>query len=423
MAILKDLPPELFHEIFAAMQDDSERPLATLIACSVVSRLWRDIALPQLFSTFRTRRTESFTDVVRFLSTHAHIAACVKRLYLQRTGLVFPNPELKLHLKPEIDHHTVHALLEHLPALHTLCFLGVKFVDAHVVPSGSQFASSASPPVATTNTDALPDDLIRPHHLQWVTLQCCTVPRDPTPLFRILSLGDIGTFQVIHTEFPDEPLEPAALHRTLRMRKLELGLQSRWKLDRLLEAFQRRLEPGCVRELNVVCDNWTSIASAGALLRDVGRNLTVLKLRLSHPGADAVNDMKRWAALKLSSCTALETFHFLPSTFMMDGAGMSPGTAFTNIAGSLAPSVRTIVLGLDMFVDEARLKPAESLGLEKLDKAVMEGGQGRFPELARVTLQFASCKKDELEAWATISRRAMPRLERAGLLHVTCGDR
>ncbi|KAM5543504.1 hypothetical protein V8D89_002755 [Ganoderma adspersum] len=393
MAVLKDLPPEILQEIFAFVQNDG--PPAILIACSVVSRLWRDIALPRLFFTFRTHRTESFTDVAHFLSTHAHIAACVKYLGLERTGSMFPGPGKALP-NPEIDPYTAHTLLKCSPALRALSFHGVKFV---------------AQPIATTNTDALTDDWLRPYHLQWVNLNSCTIGHDPTPVFRILSQCDIDTFRMTLTEFPDEPLESTVLHQTLRVRKLWLGLHSLRKPEQLIGALRRHLEPGFVRELNVWCDNQRSLESVGALLQDVGRNLTVLKLSLLW-GADAAK----------ASCTTLETFHLLPFTFMIDNPGMAPSTACANISRFLAPSVRTIVLQLQVQADEAGSKRAESFGLGELDEAVMKDKQRRFPELEKVTLQFVYCREGQLGAWSTAGKRAMPRLDGAGILHVTCSS-
>ncbi|PIL23165.1 hypothetical protein GSI_14474 [Ganoderma sinense ZZ0214-1] len=396
MAVLQDLPVELLQGIFAFVQ--TEGPPTTLIACSAVSWWWRDIVLPQLFSTFNTRRTESFKDVVHFLSTHPHIAACVKHLRLGRTGCICTLSDLrKPRPNPEVDHQTAHALLKCLPALQYLSFDCVRFV-------------------VTPNTNALAEDCIRPYRLRWVSLDRCVIGADPTPLFRILSLCDIGTFQVTCTEFPNEAgLQAETLHRTLRMQRLWLPeLHSQWKTGRLMRALQRRLEPGCVRGLSIVCDNRQSLENTGALLRVVGRDLTSLKLRLS-PGVPHTS-RKWWASLNLSSCTALETFHLLPFISMTDRTGMPPGGVCADIARSLAPSVRTIILQL--YAEEGGPKGGDNFELGKLDDVVMKNKQKRLPELDRVTLRFAFCK-DAFEAWSAASRKAMPGLDGAGILHVS----
>ncbi|PIL23164.1 hypothetical protein GSI_14473 [Ganoderma sinense ZZ0214-1] len=278
MAILHDLPPELLHAIFAWMEHEPP-PRTTFVACSVVSRLWRDIALPYLFSTLKARRRESFANVIPFLETHPHIAACVKRLWLQRTGVSAP--------KPEVDYETVSALLARLPALVNLSFHTVKFVGLRSLPLGPQFASELSATtIPSTNAHTVQgSNHDGPYRLDLVILYSCTVP-DPTPLFRILSLCEMDTLRATLNELPGTNIaqvDPAALHRPLRVRWLRVAVQKRpariaQRPPPLLEALRVALEPGSVRAFDVTCHNWDEVASAGALLRDVGRNLTTLRL-------------------------------------------------------------------------------------------------------------------------------------------------
>lgn len=283
MATSHDLPPELLHAIFAPMGHEPS-PRDTLVACSAVSHLWRDVTLPYLFSTLKARRRDSFADIVPFLSAHPHIAACVKRLLLQRKGILVP--------RPEVDHDTVHALLARLPALVNLSFHTVAFVGPRPhVPSGSQMVSSSSTTQLRPTTDANTRPASTrggPYRLQVVLLYSCTAPQGPTSLFRILSLCEIETFRATLTELPDidklgAQVDVAVLHRPLRVRWLRVGVQKRQKSPRphpppLLEALRRCLEPGCILELDVACINWDTIESAGALLRDVGCNLTTVRL-------------------------------------------------------------------------------------------------------------------------------------------------
>ncbi|KAI1783307.1 hypothetical protein LXA43DRAFT_1067786 [Ganoderma leucocontextum] len=424
MAILQNLPPELLHTIFASME--YERPHASLIACSTVSRLWRDIALPYLFSTLKARRRESFADVIFFLSAHAHIAACVKRLWLQRGSSSFA--------RPEVDHDTVHALLAHLPALVNLSFHTVRFVSSRpqgdIGPSGSPPASESSairtvPPTDAGVTPKGSAHCNGPYRLHLVILYSCTVPHDPTALFRILSLCDMDTLRATLNELPgtdSAQVDLAALHRPLRVRWLRVAVQKRPAPARtaqhpppLLEALRRALEPGCVRALDVGCHDWDEVESAGALLRDVGRNLTTLRLSVFWgTGKDIVPE--RWRSLNLSLCTKLETFEFsfppfdsiLPDRF---------GTACANIVRLLPVGMRTIVLQLPELMHEAKSDYPRTLGLREIEEAVMEDRRGRFPELTRVVLHFVDYGEDKFEAWATISSRVMPRLGREGLLH------
>ncbi len=302
MATPHDLPPELLHAIFASMEHEPP-PRGTLVACSAVSHLWRDVALPYLFSTLKARRRESFADVIPFLSTHPHIAACVKRLWLQRRGTDVP--------RPEVDHDTVHALLARLPALVNLSFHTVAFVGPRLhVPLSPQTASKslATQPISTTDVCTPPSgDRNGPYRLQVVLLYSCSVRHDLTPLFRILSLCEMETFRATltvvlhHDSGAGSQVDLTTLHRPLRVRWLRVGVQKRQKSQTpLLEAFRRCLEPGCIRELDVACVDWNAIESAGALLRDVGCNLTTLRLNMlwtmseGRPSCDLALVDDRW---------------------------------------------------------------------------------------------------------------------------------
>ena len=289
------LPPELLHAIFAWMErESSPAPHTTFVACSVVSRLWRSVALSYLFSTLKVRRRESFEDVIPFLHAHPHIAACVKRLWLQQAGVSCS--------KPEVDHNTVSALLARLPALVYLSFHSVKFVGPRIpgdsVSSSLQLASelSATPPIPPADTHPLQSSPNRdgpPYRLGLVILYNCTVPADaggPTALFRILSLCEMDTLRATLNQLPGTDVaqvDLAALHRPLRVRWLRVAVQKRptgitaaRPPPPLLEGLRRALEPGCIRAFDVSCNNWDEVAGAGALLRDAGRCLTTLRLRV-----------------------------------------------------------------------------------------------------------------------------------------------
>ncbi|KAM5543502.1 hypothetical protein V8D89_002753 [Ganoderma adspersum] len=280
-----DLPPELLHSIFAPMEHDP-RLRATLFAYSTVSHLWRDVALSYLFFTLKARRRESFADVISFLSTHPNIAACVKKLWLQRAGPP-GSPS-----KPEVDHDTVHALLARLPALVNLNFHTVKFVDHYIqgasVPSATQpspDSSAAGPIPHTAQGDQKGDG---PYRLQLVYLYGCVAPDGLTPLFRILSLCEIDTLHATLNQLPGTDVaqvDLAALHRPLRVRWLRVAVQKHparvaQRPPPLLEALHRTLEPGCLRELDVTLHTWDDVRTTGTLLRNAGHNFGTLRLNV-----------------------------------------------------------------------------------------------------------------------------------------------
>ena len=281
------LPPSLLHLIFAPVEDGPQLR-ATLFACSTVSHLWRDVALPYLFSSLKVRRHESFADVIAFLSTRPYIAACIKRLWLHRSGPP-GSPS-----KPEVDHDTVHALLARLPALVNLTFHTVKFVDHCIQGDPVPSAPQASPHSSATGLvpHAAQSDQKKgngAYRLQLIYLYACTAPEGPTPLFRILSLCEMDTLRATLNQLPGTDaaqVDLAALHRPLRVRWLRVAVQKRptrvaKRPPPLLEALHRALEPGCVRELDVTLHTWDDVRTVRALLRNAGHNLASLRLNVS----------------------------------------------------------------------------------------------------------------------------------------------
>ena len=72
------LLPELVDVIFRYASQDK----ATISACALVSRDWRELALPHLFSDlkFRTRNARPLKHFQDFIDAHPHIARYVRKL-------------------------------------------------------------------------------------------------------------------------------------------------------------------------------------------------------------------------------------------------------------------------------------------------------------------------------------------------------
>ena len=74
------LPPELVDFVFAHTSYDK----ATISACALVSRSWRSLCIPHLFSSLTVIRHADITDLEHFLNANQHIAGCVRKLELNQ---------------------------------------------------------------------------------------------------------------------------------------------------------------------------------------------------------------------------------------------------------------------------------------------------------------------------------------------------
>ncbi|RDX51789.1 hypothetical protein OH76DRAFT_273240 [Lentinus brumalis] len=81
---LGDLPVEVFHQILATLQDGREPD--TIATCSLVSRRWRAVALPYLFSVITIREEADFEDFLDFVANAPHICRCIRTLTLTGDG-------------------------------------------------------------------------------------------------------------------------------------------------------------------------------------------------------------------------------------------------------------------------------------------------------------------------------------------------
>ena len=74
------LPPELVDLVFEHTLYDKE----TIQACTLVSRSWRAVSAPHLFSSLTVVRQASFDDFDGFLIARPDIASCIRELELKQ---------------------------------------------------------------------------------------------------------------------------------------------------------------------------------------------------------------------------------------------------------------------------------------------------------------------------------------------------
>ena len=243
----------------------------TFFAWATVSRAWRELCLPHLFSSLRIRtaRLESFAT---FLTASPHIGRHVKNLVVYGPSTIASRMpwQLFVSLRVSPDSHLVRAL-SHLPALRTL-----RCQDIWIL------RPEDSPPSMTDQSIFSP-----PFKLHRFVLHRCWVPTPHRSSFAsALTAFDTDIMEIMEASFPREmrPMpQPGFLPRAsppfITCRNLLLRpLQDSEGHSLTVDAFRRTLLPGGLRTLTVDCWTWHHVQLVGGLLRECCSNLEQLNL-------------------------------------------------------------------------------------------------------------------------------------------------
>ncbi|KAI0653178.1 hypothetical protein C8Q70DRAFT_650689 [Cubamyces menziesii] len=189
----RDLPLEIVDLVFrhAADFQDAKR---TIMACACVSRLWRELSIPHLFSSLKVVNLSDFDDFSAFLATHPDLARHIRILTLARPrryrGMKLPIAEPVMG--PNISHSGLADIVAKVPKLRELRLDNIFIVNSPIDPTSP--TTLLPPPnfrlrklsmhscrgrvgpvtILTLPTlfDALtvlPADVV---HLSWLTLAC-----------------------------------------------------------------------------------------------------------------------------------------------------------------------------------------------------------------------------------------------------------
>lgn len=235
-----------------------------MLACSRVSRLWREVALPHLFASLRVARSHSFDDLQDFTNTNADLARAVRKLQLtssQDQPSLFSQPVL-----PLLDRIGLGRIVATLPRLQEIHLNMVHFVDPSLAPG-------------------LPDIHPPTRRLKKLTIEYCCSPDDRHTLPMIFNLASIfvSIDTLVLSDFPvvSIPLDPADLIRPLNVgtivsRRLVVGQMGS---DLLYHALHKALTPGCLRSLQLGGLPWiwtgrqpAALHSFGQLVRHAAQN-------------------------------------------------------------------------------------------------------------------------------------------------------
>ncbi|KAL1946260.1 hypothetical protein VTO73DRAFT_15387 [Trametes versicolor] len=434
---MQGLPVEIFDGILRNIHEDK----LAILACSRVSRLWREIALPYLFASIDIYREDSFDDLQDFLDTNIELARLVRRLRL--TSQRDPTVHLQSDSFPILDRTKLRNLTAALPQLEELHLYMILLVDS--------------------SPDALggPDQCLPTRRLETLTIEFVNPRSSNTPQSFLTFFNTISVFTSVKTlvltwpPIPDALLDPAHLIRTFNVDTLIsrtpfIAPEERWHL--LYDALRKALVPGCLRALHLGGRYNISAGHQPATLRSFGqlvRHAAPNALRIDipfparwpvrpgedSPGAEScpmstprgmltIARTEHWRDLNLSSCTSVTTVMHRIHLYSID-AHVPLARVCIAVLANVPTSLRVFTLRVHGDATEyARGDSAERIGLRELDTALIE----RFERLERVEvmvfidLQHRDGVSLDLQEYALAVSKAMPRLQAKGMLQVSVDD-
>ncbi|KAI0331624.1 hypothetical protein GY45DRAFT_1321950 [Cubamyces sp. BRFM 1775] len=402
---LDNLPLELVDLVFrhAASLNDAKK---TIIACACVSRLWRKLSLPHLFSSLKVVNLHDFYDFSTFLATRPDLARHIQILTLARLRRYGMLPVAEAVLGPNISHSGLVNIAARLPKLRELHLDTVFILDSGIDPTSP---TALLPPhfrlkklsmhsccgrvgqmtlfPLTTLVDTLrilPADVV---DLSWLTLAC--------------DAGDV-TFDGVRLpaapRWPNEGLQVSTLILD------RIASRSSWPpIDtmRFYGVLRQVLAPQCIRSFQA--QRRKDLHSTRPKPTFDKRNpnaLCVLGELLEHAGGDALQHLslpfsiggvieypedrpEHWRILRLHKCQSLQSFslsihkppdHPPPTPRILLSAGCIA------LLVHLPTTLRTFTLILWPQASPEEIEDQTTLNLQALDEFLVT----RFPQLAEV---------------------------------------
>ncbi|KAH9888793.1 hypothetical protein C8Q73DRAFT_166287 [Cubamyces lactineus] len=410
---LSALPPELVDLVFEHTLYDKD----SIRACTLVSRSWRAVSAPFLFSSLTVMRETSFDDFHDFLVTRPDIASCIRELELTQVpnGLDIGSPHAA------VTPTALAALSANLPALRVLRLHRMWITEP------LHGLSTPTNPVASRS------------RLKALTLHDCSNDSN--------SLMSLRTLHAVLASFPSESVslywltivDASDLSAGCRGSQLHIENLTLYHIHAptpLFQYFRQILVPHCLRSLQARMEN--------AFNRDPDF-LRVLSEFLIHVGGDQLrhlelpfvvgsvfapeeDDPDHWRILQLQTCSELEsvTFHLhvplrrsftrTPRT-VTSRHGVPISALLVAFLPHLPSSLRVYTLtSLDAYsLDHVQSKTI--LHLERLDDALV----ARFPMLAKVRIILRD--SDWLAEYFQAILQVMPMCRQRGILDiVVCSE-
>ncbi|EIW55320.1 uncharacterized protein TRAVEDRAFT_51443 [Trametes versicolor FP-101664 SS1] len=414
-----ELPVELLDLVLESVREDR----VTILACSWVSRLWHEVALPYLFASLKIASKYDFVDFHGFLQMHPHIACRVRKLQLKVAYTEWTDRMRRQDDYPVVGRAQLIALVALLPRLQELHLYDLWLIDS---PNP---ASDAPNPLPTRTLEKL-------------TVERCSAPGLATTLSLVTVLNIISVFDSIDTlellamQISSGTTKRARHIRTLNVAALITGdlstHGSRFAASALYDPLRASLAPGCLRSLELECIGAPLVhvsavlPSFGALVASAARNALHIHIpfQVSLPQIGPNGDSpEHWRALNLQACTSLRS---LTLDVLVPRSNVCPPEGWIDTPdASVAQVCRALLANVPMTIRVLTLKfwrldtrwgtefdNATSLGLRALDAALA----ARHEYLKRLEVMISICVDEEGTSLALLT--AMPELRAKGMLRV-----
>ncbi|KAI0716460.1 hypothetical protein C8Q76DRAFT_407700 [Earliella scabrosa] len=410
MTFTKHVPFDVIECILSHARQMVDRQ--TFFAWATVSRAWRELCLPHLFSSLRIRtaRLESFAT---FLTASPHIGRHVKNLVVYGPPTIASRMpwQLFVSLRVSPDSHLVRAL-SHLPALRTLRCQDIWFLR----PEDSLPFITDQPIFPT------------PFKLHRLVLHRCWVPTQHRSSFAsVLTAFDTDIIEVMEASFqrglmrpmPQSDFLPRASPPLITCRSLLLRpLQDSEGHSLTVDAFRRTLLPGGLRTLTVDCWTWPHVQLVGGLLRECCSNLEELNLDVFNimlAMREDVEHVTEWVALKLTSCPQLRSLSFvIPfGNYRAIDTGRFSCTALAELLSHAPPTLQTVDLRL---VRLGEAQPSD-LGTSVTLPRVQQSLSRRGAPMPNVNMFVP--KWEDLAGYCSVFEEHLPDVHAGGLLQLS----
>lgn len=245
-SIFTRVPVDVFSRIFYLLKQDGKGE-RLLLSCSLVSKVWREVALPHLFGTMQSIDGSSFQPLFDFVSTCPHIVRHISRLTLWSSTFYCD---------------AFFAILPNLPALSQLDLTEV-------------VVHSVNPPFSPRALNVLEVCCMRGHEQASELAALATLLKYLRPDTLEVAVTPEWLIQSGSSKSDFGLLPPLSINiRSIRF----VGIGDAWLHYGFFSAV---LAPNTLRELKTRGCSRRSVDSLNALLSSAGRNISTLDLDLS----------------------------------------------------------------------------------------------------------------------------------------------
>ncbi|KAI0716984.1 hypothetical protein C8Q76DRAFT_726182 [Earliella scabrosa] len=404
MRSICDLPPELITLIFTLASD---KP--TLSACTLVSRLWQDLATPLVFAsvTVRVEGQYELAGFTQFIAEHPHHSAAIKTL------TVVHDPELRVS-----SYMCCNALL---PVLEKLCALVQLSLQ-----KGIQFSTGAA--------DCGFSDTKR-HKIGKLLLDFPAVyaSEQLIALNHFLSHLSIEHLDTIHLPIGDP--EVTLFSRVVDVRHLWMR-RPIYSLECHIRFFRYVLLSDTLHSLSMMCPGPSSIQQSASLVRDAGRNIRSLSIGFSwiqifEPNQLVVDCLPReWLGMRevLAACHRMETLDVfqVPRRVTRHTWQCQEQQGFTPSFNDTIPLFESLLVSLPHTVRELTIGVRSCYGVvEFWDLKAIDSLLTResLSYSTSVTMNLPPLDIKERRLLEELVVNALPRLNASGLLRITFDSR